>query len=521
MSRSLGVPALLVVLSAVLIFPNLDNRYLWDDEAETALLARTVLRFGVPVAWDGRDLVSQECGDDYDANYLWRQTPWLPIYATAASFKLLGATTFAARLPFAALGVLSVLSLYGLAAALFRDRALALLAALCLLASVPFLLYVRQCRYYSVAIFAAIWVLRFFFGLLHDRRFAVLALALALTALFHANYLLALATVAGLAAASAALAVDRRTVARLAVAGAAALVLALPWITVFDLRGKSAMTLANASVSTYVNNLWAYASRIDLYALPAVLLPLIVLVRLVQVRRAPQSEWPHRSVGLALVALALAHLGVVSLMPASFFRYVVTLLPIFALLLAGTIRAVWAQSRALAIATLAFALLADRAGLGLASPGSPLVKYADEVTHDIPGPIEAIVLHLRAEARPGDRVFISYGDLPLRFYTGLEIRGGQGCQSLAGWPPPEWIIERFFFRFSPTSPEAQEDFSRTLAYLREVPRHLYRSVSLPGVDTVWENIPEPEWHVFRAPREGPRVVVRRKIEPRQQSPGHP
>jgi len=69
-----------VLIAALLIFPGLSDRYLWDDEAETALLAKNVLRFGVPLAWDGASLISQECGADYDANYLWRQTPWLPIF---------------------------------------------------------------------------------------------------------------------------------------------------------------------------------------------------------------------------------------------------------------------------------------------------------------------------------------------------------------------------------------------------------------------------------------------------------
>ena len=66
----------LLLLAALLIFPNLDDRRLWDDEAETALLARNTLRFGVPIAWDGVNLISQECGTDYDSNYLWRQTVW-------------------------------------------------------------------------------------------------------------------------------------------------------------------------------------------------------------------------------------------------------------------------------------------------------------------------------------------------------------------------------------------------------------------------------------------------------------
>jgi len=148
----------LLLLGALLIFPNLDDRYLWDDEAETALLAKNVLRFGVPIAWDGVSLISQECGTDFDANYLWRQTPWLPIYLTAASFALFDIGTFTARLPFALVGLLSVPSMYLLAHRVFGDRRIPLIAAGSLLLSVPFLLHVRQCRYYSVAIFAAIWI---------------------------------------------------------------------------------------------------------------------------------------------------------------------------------------------------------------------------------------------------------------------------------------------------------------------------------------------------------------------------
>jgi hypothetical protein len=64
----------LLLLAALLIFANLNDRRLWDDEAETALLAKSILRFGVPVAWDSVTLISQECSTDYDSNYLWRQT---------------------------------------------------------------------------------------------------------------------------------------------------------------------------------------------------------------------------------------------------------------------------------------------------------------------------------------------------------------------------------------------------------------------------------------------------------------
>jgi hypothetical protein len=167
------------------------------------------------------------------------------------------------------------------------------------------------------------------------------------------------------------------------------------------------------------------------------------------------------------------------------------------------------------VAALALALVVDRADLLHASAGSPLLKYAGEVTHDVGGPIKAIVAHLEAEARPGERVFITYGDLPLRFYTELEIRGGQGCQSLVGWPLPDWIVVRYFFRFLSSGPGAREDAERTLRYLRtEIPPERYRRVDLPVADTIWENIPEPDHHVFRAPTGRPPVTLYRKVDAR-------
>lgn len=510
MSRAAALPAVLLALALLLIFPSLDNRYLWDDEAETALLAKNVLRFGAPVAWDGRDLVSQECGSDYDADYLWRQTPWLPIYATALSFKLFGPSTRAARLPFALLGALCVLSLYAAGVALFGERGTAALAAAVLLLSVPFLLHVRQGRYYSLAIFAAIWTLHFFVGALRDRRFAVLGLALALGLVFHANYLLFFATLAGLAAASLAVVRDRATAGRLAVAGLGALVLILPWAPAFDLGGRSAATLAALAPARFVANLWGYAWRIELYAFPAVLLAAVLVAR-ARLARGRTAAWPQARFALALGLLVLGHLVFVALTPFVFFRYAITLLPALALLQAWAIRAVWPVSRALAVAALALALVVDRADLLHATAGSPLLKYADEITHDVGGPIKAIVAHLEAEARPGERLFITYGDLPLRFYTALEIRGGQGCQSLAGWPLPDWIVVRYFFRFRSSGPGAREDAERTLRYLTtEIPAGRYRRVDLPVGDTIWENIPEPDRHVFRAPTSRPPVTLYRK-----------
>src|SRR5581483_2836846 len=45
--------AVLAVVAAGLLFTALGADYLWEDEGDTAVLARTILQHGVPKAWDG------------------------------------------------------------------------------------------------------------------------------------------------------------------------------------------------------------------------------------------------------------------------------------------------------------------------------------------------------------------------------------------------------------------------------------------------------------------------------------
>jgi len=41
----------------------------------------------------------------------------------------------------------------------------------------------------------------------------------------------------------------------------------------------------------------------------------------------------------------------------------------------------------------------------------------------------------------------------------------------------------------------------------------YRRIDLPVIDTIWENIPEPDRLVFRVPSNRARVTLYQKIRP--------
>ena len=49
----------LLLIASLLLFKNLDNIYLWQDEADTALLAQNILEYGYPRAWEGNIIITQ------------------------------------------------------------------------------------------------------------------------------------------------------------------------------------------------------------------------------------------------------------------------------------------------------------------------------------------------------------------------------------------------------------------------------------------------------------------------------
>ena len=103
--RSWAPPIAIVVLASLLILWDLGDGVLWQDEAQTALVSRTVLTHGVPMGHDGRNHFSQELGAEYGESGVWRWHTWLPFYLLAVFFALLGESTTVARLPFALAGI--------------------------------------------------------------------------------------------------------------------------------------------------------------------------------------------------------------------------------------------------------------------------------------------------------------------------------------------------------------------------------------------------------------------------------
>lgn len=176
---------LILCLAVFPLFADLGGDYLWSDEGDTAVLASSILKNGVPKAWDGRTFSDSDFGARVNKDLVMVSHPWLQYYLTAGSFFVFGENAFAARFPFALAGWLTIPLLYLLVLRLTSDRKAALAACFLLSLSVQFLLFSRQCRNYSLYMFFACGLLLLFFRLNNWK--TTLYFAAAGIALFHCH----------------------------------------------------------------------------------------------------------------------------------------------------------------------------------------------------------------------------------------------------------------------------------------------------------------------------------------------
>ena len=167
--------ALLVVVASILLFWRLDGALLWRDEGTTANWGRMMAENGTWLPWvfDGEQLVVQAAdGHDLNSKLLPAMHTYLQFYVAAASFKLLGANTITARLPFACLGALTLFVMYRLGVLLFGAGLKPLLLPYLGVLSIYFLSAARQSRYYILVVLAATWLIFEFCRYLRDPELA-------------------------------------------------------------------------------------------------------------------------------------------------------------------------------------------------------------------------------------------------------------------------------------------------------------------------------------------------------------
>src|SRR2546423_5338868 len=80
--RSAWPIALIAALGLVLLFANLGSDYLWADEGDTTVLAASIVKYGIPKAWDGVTFTDSDKGARVNDELVMVSHPWVQYYFT-------------------------------------------------------------------------------------------------------------------------------------------------------------------------------------------------------------------------------------------------------------------------------------------------------------------------------------------------------------------------------------------------------------------------------------------------------
>ena len=557
MRRSL--PIALTVLGAVLLLWNLGRPALWQDEAETALRAESILESGLPRMTLGGVLVTAQpslASHEGNAAGVWTWNTWLPAYLVAASFALLGRTPFAARLPFALAGILTLWLWWRLCADGEKDefaapRAWAPEAALALLALSPaYLLFCRQSRYYALVALGTPLVMASWRRLLEKKPYGAVAVALSLNLLLHASF-------AFFAAACLTLALD--AVLRLDECprsprfwNAALLTLALAapaasYFRVWDRPGNHSYSFLESLNFLKSFLLWLSAFAVPLALIGAafvrrwvlVVLGFVLLCGLVGegpwslicavlawaalLAAAAREPAPYGVMNLRRLCLLwiAATLGLLAFGAAEpYGRYLTGLLPPVAYLVARALSSLGRGRPAVAAALVALAVASNllflaplKAAESIGAPGAPaeavsgmmrqrlrdlplrsdLAGFAGETLRGPEGYVDGAAAAMRAGA--GETFFSDADSLSLMFATTLRPVYPEELKT----SEPDWILPSPWLRLTP-------DLESRVDALAASGR--YERVDIDAPRLLWQNNPDPLFRDF-SPKRGPLALLHR------------
>ncbi|MEM4725148.1 MAG: glycosyltransferase family 39 protein [Candidatus Hadarchaeum sp.] len=530
--QEFAFPALVLLIAGLLLFCRLDDIYLWQDEAETAVISRNLLSFGLPLATDGKNLVQQtdEASVSFRANYVWIFHSWLQFALTALAFAALGPTTLAARLPFVLVGLATYGFFYSFVSRWLEDRRTAQVASILLLFCVPFILHVRQCRYYVLTAFMTLLILDAYLRLRKEEPWAVPYFVFSALLFYHSHYGAFFPTLAALFLHFFLSKAERRLLYRFFFSLFLIVVLVLPWACFMRVWNRGQLFL----LDRFLAHLAQYTIFLTVWIFPVILVPVLLVAWLRRSRRNGFALNPAQAAFCELASLILLvnvlFLSASAAFDWAFFRYILHLVPLLLILLA--IIVVLVMERWIIVGTALLVTLVVSNALHILPyswsgikhinwqrvwPGSDafgalqrlwivanhfrsdLLMYTQQLTHSYEGPIEGLVHYLSEHAKPWETVIVNDEDLPLMFYTDLRVFGGLTWRVPSGEMQPDWVIDR------------KHGYYRDL--LAEIiSSGPYERIVLPYPDIRWENREQPGAHHYLTVRGEDNVVLYRRRE---------
>lgn len=508
---------LLAVTAGILLLWNLGRPFLWQDEAATAVLAQRMLRFGRPLAYDGKNLITidhaaaedstgidQRTGDaqaaiefyvqrgDFKRDTTWKWQPWGQFVVAAFSLKLLGATTLAARLPFAFAGIITVWVLFEFTLRYFENYFVAALASVFLISNSYWILHARQCRYYALSSLFLTLTIAMYARWQTGARGGTVWFVLSAWCWFQVDYgtvwpvlaILFLDAVLG----------NSRKIWEPLLTGAALAAVIAPFAYYYEIWGRRSV----------LSGSWLHRFEYNLFNLNEYVLPLLIAVGAAALVFRGWNRLPvfERRLARILVAIFAALLfWVPSVAPAPFLRYVIAAAPIGAVLVAWIlVKIMEAGFKPVAVAvSVAYvvtpwlslpihALPVQQRDVSVIRP--ELKRLALNVFGDPADPNRPVIDWLKQNASPADEILINYEDIPLMFYLPNPIRGGISAFRAEddAMRPPDFVALR-----------RSADLGHWNIYQRELQRYRWQPIAIQAADIVCGNCPDPIAQEYREP----------------------
>jgi len=497
------IAAAILAGSAALILPHLGYYAFWNDEAYTALLAKSVWRTGDTHAVLGHNIIAFQGGAALE-NLRHRFDPPLAYYVAAPFLGLMGDHALAGRLPFALCGLATIALMVRWA---WRGRASTLtwlVLAIAILGNVSLMLYSRQCRYYALATLCST-ALAYLYLHWNGSRRGLVAMAAVSVCLLATNYINYAAFYACAAADYLAWGRKRRRFSRqnLLLLFAPQLILGALIVSVWNPLGKAVVPHESASwLADRATLLWWNLRDLSRCEFGAGLLILA----------APLLCWAVKDAWLvrAFVALLVYVVATTLLSPqpmsgprSAYVADVRYLVPLIPLCIALGVLCVNALRKRVGVVAVPLALVAFGTNLFQFGPhmGDPVrstvIEYVGELAWPRTTAYGAAAAWINQNVAEGESIWVlpEHAISPLMFHAPKAVYAWQ-----LRWPPDEQFRGlpeiHFMGRVPPDYVIAFGPVFRPLEAMLSVGG---RYVPVATLDVYWRDDTRPElfWHAFR------------------------
>lgn len=182
---------LLLAIMSILVFINLDWRYIGGDEGYNVTMGQYILKnHGLPKVWDGKNIITTINGNDFNDSLLCINLNYGAYYITAITQLIFGKNTFFIRLPFALMGVISAIIWFKYFKRITNIAvAKIFLSIYCL--SIPIIIYIRNANYFAPSLlFIGLMYLSYKKGVIENKKSSWILFVIFSFIQFHVNYML-------------------------------------------------------------------------------------------------------------------------------------------------------------------------------------------------------------------------------------------------------------------------------------------------------------------------------------------